>query len=162
MIEQFLLLEWNVLPYLEREQFSILDCFSRRDEPFVSRNSTRSAWIQHVRRFARTATRALQDPTDVHELTNKLARTLDDRSMFNSGCVVIDSLTEFSTTVPSIQAHNFLKDVRATVCKDRFVPLFAGATLTDDGRFPLDMTHAMDGRIDLRLWESDGESDFLK
>ena len=155
VIEQFLLFEWNVLPYLEREQLLILDCFTRHDDPPVTSDSTRSAWVEHVGRFAEGATRTLRDPTDVHELANKLRRCLDDCEMFNSGRVAVDSLTEFGTTVPSIRAHNFLKTIRAEVCKARFVPIFAGATVSDDDGFPLDMTHAVDGRIDLRLIEGD-------
>lgn len=157
VIEQFLLFEWNVLPYLEREQLLILDCFSRHDDTPVASDSTRSAWVEHVGRFAEEATRTLRDPTDVHELASKLRRCLDDREMFNSGRVAVDSLTEFGTTVPSIRAHNFLKTIRAEVCKARFVPIFAGATVTEEDGFPLDLTHAIDGRIDLRLVE--GESD---
>lgn len=155
VIEQFLLLDWNVLPFLETGQLELVDSFTRYEEPATMVDSRRGSWVEHVLRFVEPQTRTLRDPTDIQELGNVLVRTVREGGMYNRGCVLIDSLTEFATTVPPIRAHQFVKDVRARVCKARFVPLFAGATIADADVFPLNMTHVMDGRIDIRLHEID-------
>ncbi len=155
VVEQFLLLDWNILPFLEAGQLEIIDCFTRYEEPGTTVDSRRGSWIEHVLRFVEPRTRTLRDPTDVQELGNVLVRTVREGAMFNRGYVIIDSLTEFATTVPPIRAHQFVKDIRARICKGRFVPIFAGATAGDPDAFPLDMTHAMDGKIDIRLTEVD-------
>ncbi|PSQ28742.1 hypothetical protein BRD03_02065 [Halobacteriales archaeon QS_9_68_17] len=55
--------------------------------------------------------------------------------------VVVDSLTEFGTLVQPVQTYDFVKDVRADVCKGRFVPILAGATYTgESGTFPTTST----------------------
>ena len=162
VIEQFLLLDWNVLPFLERDRLAIIDCFSTHDEPTAFVDSPRCAWVKHVERFAKGSTRTLRDPTDVQEIATRLVTALEDRAMYNTGCIVIDSLTEFATTVPPVHAHNFLKDIRAQACKTHFVPLFAGATISEEDTFPLDMTHVVDGRIDMRLAERGDERRLYK
>ena len=162
VIEQFLLFDWNVLPYLERQQLVVVDCFTRHDEPATVVDTSKGSWVSHVKRFVDPQTRTLRDPTDVQELGNVLVGLLGDHAMYNQGCVVIDSLTEFGTTVPAIRAHHFVKDIRARVSKARFVPIFAGATIGEAESFPLDMTHVMDGRIDVRLVERDGDPHMIR
>ncbi|WP_231186259.1 ATPase domain-containing protein [Haladaptatus sp. DYF46] len=152
VVEQFLSLEWNVLPYLEVGLLHVLDCFtyrvSDRDRMFTRMDE----WNQYLHRVTASATTTVRDPGDTSELQNKLDNCLESLSMSDTGIVVIDSLTEFGTLVQPVQAYDFVKDVRADVCKGRFVPVFAGATFTgEEDVFPHDMGYVIDGLVDLQL-----------
>jgi len=151
VVENFLALDWNVLPYLESGQLHVLDCFtyrvSDRDRMFDRMNE----WTSHIRRIARDVTKTVRDPSDVSELQNKLDGCLETLGMTDTGVVTIDSLTEFGTLVQPIQAYDCVKDVRADVCKGRFVPVFAGATITGEETFPHDLGYAVDGIVDMQM-----------
>ncbi|WP_458207546.1 ATPase domain-containing protein [Haladaptatus sp. NG-SE-30] len=152
VVEQFLSLEWNVLPYLESGQLHILDCFTYRVGDRKRMFARMDEWNQFLHRVTTAATTTVRDPSDTSELQHKLDNCLEALSMSDTGIVVIDSLTEFGTLVQPVQAYDFVKDLRADVCKGRFVPVFAGGTLTrEDETFPHDMGYVIDGIVDLQL-----------
>lgn len=154
IVQQFLTLEWNVLPYLESGQLHIVDCFtyrlSDRDRMFDRMDD----WNRHLYDAATDATTTTRDPSDLGEVRNKLDNALKAREMVGEGLVLIDSLTELGTLVQPVQAYDFVKDLRADVCKGRFVPVFAGATIAG-GReeFPHDLGYVTDGIVEMRLNE---------
>lgn len=152
VVEQFLSLDWNVLPYMEAGQLHVLDCFtyrvSDRDRMFERMND----WNRHIRTIIREVTETVRDPGDVSELQNKLDGCLEALGMSDRGVVAVDSLTEFGSLVQPVQAYDFVKDVRADVCKGRFVPVFAGATIAHEEKtFPHDLGYAVDGIVDLQM-----------
>jgi KaiC/GvpD/RAD55 family RecA-like ATPase/YHS domain-containing protein len=152
VVERFLSLDWNILPYLESGRLQIVDCFTYRYDDRDRRRDHLCDWNVHIRRFTDEAVRSVRDPGDVAELQHKLDSALDATGMVEDGIVVIDSLTEFGTLVQPVQAYDFVKDVRADVCKGRFVPIFAGATLQGAGdRFPHDLHYIADGIVDLQM-----------
>ncbi|WP_202614509.1 ATPase domain-containing protein [Halostella litorea] len=152
IVESFLTMEWNVLPYLESGQLRILDCFTYRVGDRDRMHDRMSAWNQHLHRVTEPATETVRDPSDMSELANKLDNCLEAESMVDTGVVVLDSLTELGTLVQPVQAYDFVKDVRADVCKGRFVPVFAGATFSgENGGFPHDLDYLVDGIVDLEL-----------
>jgi len=151
-IQTFVTLEWNILPYLEENLLHIVDCFtyrvSDRDRMFDRMNS----WNRHLSAVAADACTHVRDPSEIGELESRLDSALEAHDMQDEGIVVIDSLTEFGTHVQPIQAYNFVKDVRADVCKGRFVPIFAGATVTsEENTFPHDLEYMVDGIIEMRI-----------
>jgi len=155
VVQQFLTLDWNVLPYLERDQFHIVDCFTYRlddRDRLFERMDELNVYLSDV---AREATTTVRDPSDINEVGNKLDNALEGRGMVDEGIVIVDSLTELGTLVQPVQAYDFVKDVRADVCKGRFVPVFAGAALGGGGgggdQFPHDLAYVMDGLVELRL-----------
>ncbi|WP_254831945.1 ATPase domain-containing protein [Haloglomus salinum] len=154
VVQQFLTLEWNVLPFLESGQLHIVDCFtyrlSDRDQMFDRMDE----WNAHLYDVATDATTTIRDPTDLWEVRNKVDNALEARDMVDEGLVLIDSLTELGTLVQPVQAYDFVKDLRADVSKGRFVPIFAGATIAGghDG-FPHDLGYVVDGIVEMRLNE---------
>lgn len=164
IVEQFITLGWNVLPYLESGQLRILDCFTERLGNPRRMVDRLCEWNQHLDRAADAATVTVSDPSDTGELENKLDGLLEEGSMVDTGAVVIDSLTEFGSLVQPIQAYDLVKDVRAVVCKGRFVPIFAGATYGtgEDEPFPHDLDYLVDGVIDMELNGSIVEDTLLK
>ncbi len=83
-------------------------------------------------------------------MANSLHRALDDLEMTETGLVTIDSLDELESLLQEQLVHDFIKDVRATVCKARFVPIVAAATTAGQDGYP-EEEYVFDGIIDLRL-----------
>lgn len=152
VVEQFLSLDWNILPYLEDGQVHILDCFTYRVSERGRMFERMNEWNRHLRRITQDVTQTIRDPSDASELQNKLDNCMEGLGMSDRGIVAIDSLTEFGTLVQPVQAYNFVKDIRADICKGRFVPVFAGSTYTgNEEMFPHDLGYAVDGVVDLEL-----------
>jgi len=163
LLQSFVSLEWNVLPYLERDQLHIVDGFTYRVEDHERMVHRMNAWNSHLRSVAADATTTVRDPTEIRELQSRIDNAMEHLEMQERGIVVIDSLTELGTLVQPVQAYNFVKDVRADVCKGRFVPVFASATITtDEERFPHDLDYMVDGIIEMRLNEELVEGALLK
>ncbi|WP_232343033.1 ATPase domain-containing protein [Halosimplex litoreum] len=154
VVQQFVTLDWNVLPYLESGQLQILDCFTYRLENRERMYERLNDWNAFLSETAADATTQVRDPTELGELHNRLDDVLETRAMEDQGVVVIDSLTEFGSLVQPVQAYEFLRDVRAEVCKSRFVPMYAGATVTGaNQQFPHDLNYVVDGIVELNLGE---------
>ena len=163
VIQEFATLEWNVLPYLEDDQLHILDCFTYRVDDRDRMFDRMNSWNRHLSEVAESATTRVRDPSELGELGSRLDRALESKGMHDRGIVVVDSLTELGSLVQPVQAYNFVKDVRADVCKGRFVPLFAGATLTtDEETFPHDLKYMADGIVEMRLNEEIVEGALVK
>jgi len=163
VVQTFLDLEWNVLPYLERDQLRIVDAFSYRVADYDRMYDRLSTWNSHLWDVAAGATTTVRDSTEINELQNRLDNSLEALGMQDEGIVVIDSLTELGTLVQPVQAYDFLKDVRADICKGRFVPVFAGATrVGDELTFPHDLVYMVDGIVEMRLNEEIVEGALVK
>ena len=163
VVERFLTLDWNVLPYLERDQLHVVDAFTYRlDDPDRMRERMND-WNQHLQRVVDGASTAVRDASDVRELANKVDACLDAHGMVDTGVVLIDSLTELGSLVQPVQAYNFVKDLRADVCKGRFVPIFAGATFGGKAdAFPHDLDYTVDGVVDMQLNDDLVEDTLIK
>ncbi|MEF8782912.1 MAG: ATPase domain-containing protein [Haloarculaceae archaeon] len=163
VVQEFVTLEWNVLPSLEEDDLRIVDCFTYRVDDRDRMHERMNAWNTHLRKVAEGATTTVRDPTDVGQIQNRLDRALEAVGAHDRGLVVIDSLTELGSLVQPVQAYNFLKDVRADVCKGRFVPVFAGATVTGEGEaFPHDLGYMVDGIVEMRLNDDMVEGALIK
>jgi len=149
-VQGFLELDWNVLPYLEDGQLEIVDCFTDRVDDRELMEDRMNEWNRHLHRVADDATVRVRDAGDLSEVHNKIDGCLERRDMSDRGVVVLDSLTELGSLVQPVQAYNFVKDVRAHVCKGRYVPLFAAATFQGDATvFPHDLDYMLDGIVQL-------------
>jgi KaiC/GvpD/RAD55 family RecA-like ATPase len=163
VVQDFLKLEWNVLPYLQTGQLHVLDCFTYRRDDRGRNRRTVDDWNAHVEHVVADATTAVRDPSDTGELANKLDGVLDDHAMLDEGLVLVDSLTELGTMLQPVQAYDLVKSLRADVCKGRFVPIVAGATFAGEGdAFPHDLDYVVDGVVDLELNGSIVEDTLLK
>ena len=152
VVENFLALEWNVFPYLEAGTLEILDCFTYRMDDRDRLFDRMTAWNRHIRGVTEPQTTAVRDPSDGLEIRNALDNCLESLEMVEEGLVVIDSIAEFGSLVQPVQAYDFVKDVRAEVCKGRFVPIVAGGTIVGEkNEFPRDLEYIADGVIELVL-----------
>jgi len=122
-----------------------------------------NAWNTHLWNVAEDATTVVRDPAGVDQLHNRLDGALGAVGAGDEGLVVVDSLTELGTLVQPVHAYNFVKDVRADVCKGRFVPVFAGATVTSESEgFPHDLKYVVNGIMKLRLADDIAEGTLPK
>jgi len=154
VVQEFVTLEWNVLPSLEAGDLRIVDCFSYRVDDRDRMYERMNDWNSHLWDITEGATETVRDPTDIGQLQNRLDNALEAVDGHDRGLVVIDSLTELGSLVQPVRAYNFVKDIRADVCKGRFVPIFAGATVTGDVEgFPHDLGYMVDGIVEMRLNE---------
>jgi KaiC/GvpD/RAD55 family RecA-like ATPase len=154
VVQEFITLEWNVLPSLEAGDLQIVDCFSYRVDDRDRMYERMNDWNSHLWDITEGATETVRDPTNIGQLQNRLDNALEAVDGHDRGLVVIDSLTELGSLVQPVRAYNFVKDIRADVCKGRFVPVFAGATVTSDvEEFPHDLGYMVDGIVEMRLNE---------
>jgi len=152
VVQEFVTLDWNVLPALEDGRLRFVDAFTYRMEDRSRLYDRLNDWNTYLASFCESATTRVRDPSDTGELSNRIDDTLTRLEMEDEGIVVVDSLTEFGSLVQPVQAYRFVKDVRAEVCKSRFVPVYASATVTGDGEgFPHDLDYMVDGIVELRL-----------
>jgi len=152
VVQEFVTLDWNVLPYLESGQLRFVDAFTYRMEDRDRMYDRLNDWNTHLARFCDGATTRVRDPSDTGEVQNRIDASLEELDMEDEGIVVIDSLNEFGSLVQPVQAYDFVKDLRASVAKSRFVPVYASATVVDDGNgFPHDLDYMVDGIVELRL-----------
>jgi len=117
VVQEFVALGWNVLPYLASGQLRILDCFSYRlDDPDEMVRSM-GDWNRHLHRVAGRSTTAVRDPSNPQGVLNALGRCIDgvvDEDA-EEGVVVIDSLTEFGSLVQPVQGYDFVKDLLSLI-----------------------------------------------
>lgn len=151
-IEQCLSLGWNVLPYLEAGKLHFLDCFSYRVEDRDRMFNRMNDWSKHLYRVAEPEITTVRDPSNVSEVENRLDDCTEAKEMRDQGIVLIDSLTEFGSLVQPVHGYDFIKDLRADICKGRFVPVFACATyMGESDQFPHDLEYMFDGIVDMEL-----------
>jgi KaiC/GvpD/RAD55 family RecA-like ATPase len=162
VVQEFVTLSWNVLPALQNGDFQILDCFTYRVEDRERMYRRMNEWNTHLSDIVEPATVTVRDPTAMGQLQNRLDRALEGVGAQDEGIVVFDSLTELGSLVQPVQAYNFLTDVRADICKGRFVPMFAGATVNDGESFPHDLGYMVDGIVEMRLNEDIIEEALVK
>lgn len=152
VLQQFSDADWNPLPYLEQGQLHLLDCFTARQGDQGNFGDRLQGWNRHLDQVADASRTVVQEPEELRQVQSTLQDCLDTLAMRERGLVVIDSLTELNTMVQPVKAYGFVKDVRADVCKARFVPIMAGGTVVGENTgFPHDLSYLVDGLVDIRL-----------
>jgi len=164
VIGSILKMDWNVLPYLDRGDLHVVDCFTYRRDDGEEGLADVNEWNDHLATALEGSTSTVRDPSDTDELANKLHGVLDDLEMVERGAVVVDSLTELGAILQPVQAYGYVKTTRADVCKGRFVPIFAGAAHGpgENDSFPHDLEYVVDGVLDTYLDGSIVEDTLLK
>ncbi|MFA9416986.1 RAD55 family ATPase [Natrinema sp. HArc-T2] len=148
-LERFYQNGWNVLPALENDRLRLIDCYTHRLDDRDGFSEQRTEWPTFIGEAAADAIVEVRDPSDRREVTHSLTGALDDLEMSETGLVTIDSLDELERIFQDRQVHDFVEEIRATVCKARFVPIIAAASTADEDS--PESEYVFDGIIDLRL-----------
>lgn len=163
VVERFLELGWNVLPALDRGLLSVVDCFTRRLSDVEEFQATKNRWNVHLTRALEDAVTRVHSPDDLREVENRIISTVRELDPTDGSLVILDSLEEVGTLVADPQVENFLKEVRADVAHNRYVPLVVGQCAdramgprqqqlrVTGGGLTTDVTYFTDGIVDLRL-----------
>lgn len=146
-LERFFAADWNVLPALEDDRLRVLDCVTGRLDDREGYLESRNEWGRFVADAAGDGIVEVSDPGDGPEVADALVRTLDDLEMTETGLVAVDSLDALPRDG---SVRDVLTEVRATVCKARYVPVVAGAAADGDAAARVG-EHAFDAVVDLRL-----------
>jgi len=129
---------WNLREYADRGLLRFIDCYSFRMKPDKTRIPKHIVYIDN--------------PRDLHQLTQRFTGLMDEMNMNNAGAVFIDSLTELMSITESAIALETIKTWRAEAAKERLVTVFAtfhfGIKPFDDLEQILE--YVVDGIIDLR------------
>lgn len=156
LVDSFLAHGWNVLPFLESGDLVVVDLFTERlhDEPMLRRRANR--WNRYLQAVLEDAVTVVRDPSDVLEIANQVDGALVDAGVGETGLVAVDYLTELAAFAQEARATNLLRELRALVCKSRYVPMLAGASVEryEDlypTEFPHDHEYLFDGIVDLEL-----------
>ncbi|WP_265108713.1 RAD55 family ATPase [Halosolutus halophilus] len=149
-LERFFGNGWNVLPALESDRLRIVDCFTHRLSDREEFLETCSQWQTFVGEAAADSIVAVEEPSDGPAVAEALHEALDALEMTETGLVAIDSLDELGRLLQRERVHDFVTEVRGTVCTARYVPIVAGATTAGSDSYPED-EYVFDGIVDLRL-----------
>ena len=160
-LERFFENGWNVLPALENDRLRILDCFTHRLSDREEHLQRRSRWQTFVGDAAGDAIVPVEEPGDGPAVAAALHDALDDLEMTETGLVTIDSLDELGRLLQRDRVHDFVTEIRGTVCKARYVPVVAGATTAGSDDYPED-EYVFDGIVDLRLTDHHAHETRLK
>jgi len=129
---------WDLKEYADKGLLRFIDCYSFRMGPDKSKLPRYVIYVDN--------------PRNMHQLTQKFINTMDELGMNGVGAVFIDSLTELISITESAVALETIKTWRAEAAKERLVTVFAtfhfGIKPFDDLEQILE--YVVDGIIDLR------------
>lgn len=162
VIEHFLTVGWNVLPFLERGNLRILDCFTSRLRKKHQEPEHQIAWNEHVETFLDESSEIIRDPDDFRAVEDRLHAILETADIVGEGIVVIDSLNEADTQGHKSAMKQFIKEVRGDICSRKFVPIFTSSTATDIGGATNTYSYLFDGIVEMRRNKSLIEGTRLK
>ena len=110
-------------------------------------------WNQYVYGITAEATERVADFTSFSVLHDHLDDVVKSVGAYDTGFVLIDSLEELAVIQPT-NALQFVKDLRANLCKGRLVPVVGGATYVfEDTGFPQTVRYFADGIVELDVRE---------
>lgn len=154
IVEHFLTIRWNLLPYLESGDLQIIDCFTSRLREEHQEPENQASWNDFLLQFIDESVSVGHDPENLTSVEGVLHSTLEEMEMAGTGLVVVDSLNEAEMQGHEFATENFIKEVRGDICSRKFVPLFASVTTTKSGQPTEDYNYLFDGVVEMRRNES--------
>lgn len=154
VVQQFLTLGWNVLPFLESGDLHIVDCFTSRLREKHQTPQHQVEWNAFLDRFLEDGATVVLEPSDLRAVEDALHDRLEAADMVGQGIVVIDSLNEVERQGHETGTEQFVKEVRGDVCSRKFVPIFASVTTNGGESFLKRSQYLFDGIVEMRHTES--------
>ncbi|NHI92499.1 MAG: hypothetical protein EAX96_08340 [Candidatus Lokiarchaeota archaeon] len=159
VIQRFLGLGWDVLPFIGKGLFKIIDCFSFR--MLDSENPIKMS-VANELVMAKISEEIIipPDPLDfqsilltIKSVLQKLDKSITggDSSKILGGILAIESLTELLTIQQQDKVLEFVKTIRARLCKERFMQVIAVNNIGIFDNFNALLSYFMDFIIDFRF-----------
>lgn len=162
VLEHFLTFGWNVLPYAERGDLHVIDCYTNRLREEHRTPDRQVAWNDFLGGFLSESVTTVSDPTNLRAVESRLHSRLNEADMLGTGLVVVDSLNEVEAQSGPRETEQFVKEVRGDVCSRKYVPIFAGTTTNAGESFVRDHAYLFDGIVSMRHDETLVEGASLK
>ncbi len=159
LIQRFLGLGWDVLPFIGKGILKIIDCFSFR--MLDSDNPIKMA-ISNELILAKISEEIYEppDPRDFNSILLTIKSVLQkldkdilgkDKNKLIGGVLAIDSLTELLTIQKQELVLEFVKTIRARLAKERFMQVLAINTVGIFDSFTALLSYIMDFIVDFRF-----------
>lgn len=159
VLQRFLGLGWDVLPYIGKGLFKIIDCFSFRmldsDNPikmYVANELVMAKISEEIK--------IPPDPKDFQSILLTIKSVLqgfdknivsEESNKILGGILAIDSLTELLTMHNQEKVLEFVKTIRARLCKERFMQVIAVNNIGIFDNFNALLSYFMDFILDFRF-----------
>jgi len=125
IIQRLAALGWDIVPYLKDNKIKFIDCFSYR---MIDKESP----VMKIPRINEQIWKEVEEDIipcepkqNLYNMLSTVSSLLNKINIVNKGILVIDSLTELATTHTQERALEFIKTLRARLCKERFIQIFA-------------------------------------
>jgi KaiC/GvpD/RAD55 family RecA-like ATPase len=112
VMQQLTSFGWFPEPYIKKNLLHFIDCFSFRMKPD---ESSIPDYVTYVK-----------SPTELDDLTSRMAEVVDRFGLHNRGAMFIDSITElwFLNLKEPYRTVEYVKTWRAELSKERLLPVF--------------------------------------
>ncbi|MHA1784830.1 MAG: RAD55 family ATPase [Candidatus Helarchaeota archaeon] len=159
VIQRFLGMGWNVLPYIGKGLFKIIDCFSFR---MLDRDNPMKMIVINELVLAKISEEITIPPNPrdfqsilltIKSIVQKMDKFIigDENTKLLGGILAIDSLTELLTVHKQESVLEFIKTVRARLCKERFMQVIAINNVGIFDSFTALISYFMDFIFDFRF-----------
>ena len=157
-IQRFLGMEWDLLPFIDKGIFKIIDCFSFR---MLDSDNPIKMTVFNEEVLAKISESIVEPPnpkdfqsillTIKSVLQNLDKEILTENTKILGGILAIDSLTELLTLHKQEKVLEFIKTLRARLCKERFMQVLAVNNIGIFDHFNALLSYFMDFIFDFRF-----------
>lgn len=149
VVQMFSAFNVNVVDYVKKEQFFIIDGYSYR--------------IKSEHRKMHISVIAEVEPLNIQLTLSTITSVLNENRFTSRGALIIDSLNEFLSNYKPEELAEYIKDLRANVSKAREVMVFASLhTSTQKAKDLLNyVEHCVDGILILKRGNLEAGQSFL-
>ncbi|NVM03558.1 MAG: hypothetical protein HWN67_14610 [Candidatus Helarchaeota archaeon] len=125
IIQRFYPLGWDLIPFLKEDKLKFIDCFSYR---MLDKESP----VLKMHMINEKVWKEIEDDIipcvpkeNLYNTLSTISSFLNKLDIANNGILVVDSLTELATLHTQERALEFVKTLRARLCKERLIQIFA-------------------------------------
>lgn len=159
IIQRLYALGWDLVPFIKANKIKFIDAFSYRMLDREAEEIWKEVANEEIWKEVEDDIISCDPKNNLFDLLNSISSLLNKIDMVNTGLLVIDSLTELATIHAQERALEFVKTIRARLCKERFIQVFAvnNIGIPQYEIFSNLLNYFADGVIDFRF-----EPNFMK
>jgi len=125
ILQRLAALGWDLVPYLRENKLKFIDCFSYRMLDKESPVLKMTVLNKQVWTKIEDDITLCEPKENLYNTLSAISSLINKLEIVNKGILVLDSLTELATLHNQERALEFVKTIRARLCKERFIQIFA-------------------------------------
>lgn len=125
IIQRLAALGWDLVPYLKENKLKFIDCFSYRMLDKESPVLKMTVLNEKIWKETEDDIVLCEPKENLYNTLSTISSLINKLEIVNKGILVLDSLTELATIHNQERAVEFIKTIRARLCKERFIQIFA-------------------------------------